>query len=83
MLGDNLGPRQVAADFSGGHLSIDGSALLLRQTNRGLNVSRSPAACFHDARDPRWVEHGLSGLLATFAYLLVERLRALTLRGAE
>lgn len=64
MLFTELGSRQVAADFSGGDLSNDGGALLLRQIDRGLGVSRSLATCFSDGRDGRYVEHGLEGLLA-------------------
>jgi len=64
MLFDNLGSRQVVADFSGGYLSSDGGALLLRQIDRGLGISCCLARCFHDERDPRWVEHGLSELLS-------------------
>lgn len=64
MLFDNLGARQVVADFSGGYLSSDGGALLLRQLDRGLNLSGSLAGCFQDERDPRWVEHALTELVA-------------------
>ena len=61
---DKLGSRQVVADFSGGYLSSDGGALLLRQIDRGLLVSGSLAGCFHDERDPRWVEHALTELVS-------------------
>lgn len=64
MLFDNLGTRQVVADFSGGYLSSDGGALLLRQIDRGLLVSALLAGCFHDERDPRWVEHSLTELVS-------------------
>ena len=64
MLFDNLGSRQVVADFNGGYLSSDGGALLLRQMDRGLILSGSLAGCFADRRDPRWVEHSLPELLS-------------------
>lgn len=64
MLFHNLGSRQVIADFTGGYLSSDGGALLLRQIDRGLLVSASLAGCFVDERDPRWVEHALPELLS-------------------
>ena len=51
-------------DFSGGALSSDGGALLLRQVDAGLGVTRSLAECFSDRRDPRFVEHTLPQLLA-------------------
>lgn len=64
ILFDCLDSRQVVADFSGGFLSNDGGALLLRQIDRGLQVSASLAACFRDERDPRWVEHSLTELMS-------------------
>lgn len=64
LLFDDLGPRRVQADFSGGHLSSDGGALLLRQVDRCLGVSRGLAQCFHDARHPVFVDHSLEELLA-------------------
>lgn len=64
MLFDNLGSRKVVADFSGGYLSSDGGALLLRQIDRGLRVSGSLAGCFQDQRDPRWVEHSVPELVS-------------------
>src|SRR6266404_2206478 len=36
LLFDDLGPRRVQADFSGGYLSSNGGALILRQIDRGL-----------------------------------------------
>ena len=64
LLFDDVGSRCVQADFSGGHLSSDGGALLLRQIDRGLGVSRSLAACFTDCRNPDYVEHSLHSLIA-------------------
>lgn len=64
LLFDGLGSREVQADFSGGYLSSDGGALLLRQIDRGLGISRSLAACFSDLRNQDFVEHSLPSLLA-------------------
>lgn len=69
---DDLGLRQVQADFSGGHLSSDGGVLLLRQTDQGLGISRALAQCFNDARQQVFVDHSLEELLA-------QRLHALAL----
>jgi hypothetical protein len=63
LLFDVLGSRRVQADFSGGHLSSDGGALLLRQVNRGLGLTRRLAACFQDSRHPDYVEHSVEELL--------------------
>jgi Transposase DDE domain group 1 len=68
MLFQDLGLRQVVADFSGGSLSSDGGALLLRQVDLGLGLSRALAGCFADARDARFVDHGLPQLLAQRLY---------------
>jgi hypothetical protein len=38
LLFQDLGSRQVAADFSGGTLSSDGGALLLRQVDANLGL---------------------------------------------
>src|SRR5664280_427023 len=64
LLFDDLGPRQVQADFSGGHLSSDGGVLLLRQIDRGLGISRALAQCFHDTRNQVFVDHSVEELLA-------------------
>jgi len=56
------------ADFSGGHLSTDGGALLLRQLDRSLGVIRGLAQCFQDARHPLFVEHKVEELLAQRVY---------------
>jgi len=62
----------VAADFSAGKLSSDGGALLLRQIDRGLGLSRSLAQCFEDRRNPDLIEHSVEELLA-------QRIQALAL----
>lgn len=61
---DDLGSRSVQADFSGGHLSSDGGALLLRQVDQDLGMSRRLALCFKDLRDPKYVEHSVASLIA-------------------
>lgn len=64
LLFDDLGPRRVQADFSGGHLSSDGGVLLLRQVDCRLGVSRGLAQCFRDARHQVFVDHSVEELLA-------------------
>ena len=64
LLFDPVGARAVVADFSGGTLSTDGGVLLLRQIDRGLGLTRRLATCFHDQRDPDWVDHTVEELLA-------------------
>ena len=60
---DDLGPRRVQADFSGGTLSSDAGALLLRQVNINLGATAELAQCFYDQRDPDWVNHSVQELL--------------------
>lgn len=59
----DLGPRRVQADFSGGSLSTDAGALLLRQVDLNLGLSAELAQCFYDQRDPHWVDHSVQELL--------------------
>lgn len=68
LLFQDLGPRKVVAEFTGGSLSSDGGVLLLRQVDRGLGLTRSLAACFQDTRDGRWVDHSVTQLLAQRIY---------------
>jgi len=63
VLFDDLGPRRVQADFSGGTLSTDAGALLLRQVDANLGVAVDLAQCFYDVRDPLWVDHSVEELL--------------------
>jgi hypothetical protein len=68
LLFPDLGTRAVVADFTGGDLSSDGGALLLRQVDQGLGVTRSLARCFLDVRDFRHVDHSVQQLLAQRIY---------------
>jgi len=60
--------RQVVAQFDGGVMSSDGGALLLRQTDRRLNLLGRAAACFDDHRDPLLIKHPVEELLAQRVY---------------
>ena len=60
---DDLGPRRVQADFSGGTLSTDAGALLLRQVDINLGLSAELAQCFYDTRNQDWVDHSVQELL--------------------
>jgi len=55
------GRRQVVAQF-------DGGALLLRQTDRRLNLLARAAACFDDHREPSLIHHRVEQLLAQRVY---------------
>jgi hypothetical protein len=64
LLFDDLGARQVVADFSGGTLSSDGGVLLLRQVDRQLGLTHDLAECFGDHRQQMFVDHSVCQLLA-------------------
>ena len=68
MLFQDLGSRQVVADFSGGYLSSDGGVLLLRQLDHGLGLTAALAGAFTDRRDARYCDHRLRELLAQRVY---------------
>jgi hypothetical protein len=72
LLFTDLGPRQVAADFSGGFLSTDGGALLLRQVDANLGLTQSLAQCFEDGRNQIWVDHSVQQMLAQRLYGLAQ-----------
>jgi len=63
LLFTDLGSRQVVADFSGGTLSTDAGALLLRQVDANLGLTAELAQCFDDGRNPLWVDHFVEELL--------------------
>jgi hypothetical protein len=68
LLFEDLGRRQVVADFSGGTLSTDGGALLLRAVDRGLGLTAQLAQAFTDRRDARYCDHSLHHLLTQRLY---------------
>ncbi len=72
MLFQDLGKRKVIADFSGGRLSCDGGVMLLRQIDLSMRLSDRVAKCFNDYRNPIFVEHSVSELVA-------QRIQALAL----
>ncbi len=59
----DFGPRTVIAAFDGGEITSDAGALLLRQCERRLDLSRRMAACFEGHRDGARVRHALADLL--------------------
>ena len=63
-----LGRRKVVAAFDGGHISSDGGALLLRETDSRLGITRQLAACFTDHRAPERIEHSVLEMLRQRIY---------------
>ena len=55
----SLGSRKVTAAFDGGAITSNAGALLLRETDCGISLSRQAAACFTDGRRPDRIEHSV------------------------
>jgi hypothetical protein len=60
--------RQVVARFDGGTITTDGGGLLLRETDRRLNLLPRLATCFLDGRNPLLVEHTVEQLVSQRVY---------------
>src|SRR5208337_2043235 len=63
--------RRVEAGFTAGQVSSDGGSLLLRETDRKINLLGRLSACFSDGRRPLLVKHRLPQMLAQRIYGLV------------
>ena len=59
-----IGRRGVVGRFDGGFLTSDGGALLLREADLRLDLTRRMAACFTDFRESWRVEHSVESLVA-------------------
>jgi hypothetical protein len=60
--------RQVSARFSERQLSTEGGGLLLREADRKIGLLSRVRKCFSDYRNPLFIEHELSELLAQRIY---------------
>jgi len=60
----SLKPQKITSDFNGGRLTSDAGALLLRQADRQLGLTRRMTACISDPRDPNKTEHSQRTMLA-------------------
>jgi len=63
--------RKVIADFSGGQVTSDTGALLLRDADRKLGLLEKAAKVIPDPRDPAKVEHSQLSVLQQRVYALV------------
>lgn len=64
----SLGRQKIVADFKGGRLTSDAGALLLREADRRIGLTKALAACIADPRDPAKITHDLTTLLAQRIY---------------
>ena len=60
--------RQVVARFDGGQMTTDAGGLLLRETDRRLNLLPRLAQCFADRRNPILTKHSVRELVAQRVY---------------
>jgi DDE family transposase len=65
---EGSGRREIVARFDGGTISSDGGALLLRQTDKRLNLMARLAQCFLDGRNQALVEHSIAEMLSQRIY---------------
>jgi len=59
-----LGGRKVTAAFDGGAITSNAGALLLREADRAIGLSRQVATCFTDGRRQDRIEHSVETLIA-------------------
>lgn len=59
-----LGKREIVADFSGGTITSDGGALLLREVEQRTAILQRFAECFTDHRDSKRIEHSILTLVS-------------------
>ena len=60
--------RKIQADFSGGHVSSNGGALLLRQADRRLDLLRKTQKALSDPRRQSSCDHSLLAMLRQRVY---------------
>jgi len=60
--------RRVEAGFTAGQVSSDGGALLLRETDRRIDLLGRLAGCFSDGRSQLLITHRLSEMLSQRIY---------------
>ena len=61
---EDFGNRKVVGSFDGGALTSDAGAVLLREADQAIGLSKMVAGCFSDARDPNRVQHACETLVA-------------------
>jgi hypothetical protein len=64
------GRREIVAEFSGGTVSSDGGALLLREADSKMNLLARFSECFIDRRNPVLIEHSIEQMIRQRVYAL-------------
>jgi hypothetical protein len=60
--------RQITARFDGGQQTSDAGGLLLRETDRRLNLLSRFAGCFVDGRDSKRIDHTVEEMVSQRVY---------------
>jgi len=60
--------RRVEARFDGGHVTSDGGAMLIRQMDRRLGVTRRAAKVLNDPRQPGKIDHSALSIIRQRVY---------------
>jgi hypothetical protein len=60
--------RPIAVDFNGGKLTSDAGAILLREADRKLQLTKRINSSINDPRDPRYIHHRQQDLIAQRIY---------------
>lgn len=60
--------RELVTGFTGGDISSDAGALLLRQVEQRTGIVRRFASCFEDRRNPELIEHTVKELVGQRVY---------------
>lgn len=68
LLFQELGRREIVADFDGGTITSDAGALLLREVDLANGFIEGFAGCFTDFRHPGYVEHSVKELVGQRVY---------------
>ena len=55
--------RQVTGQFDGGTMTSDAGGLLLRETDRRMNLLPRLAQCFLDGRAPARIQHSVAEMI--------------------
>jgi len=68
---EGFGSRKVVGSFDGGALTSDSCAVLLREADQAIGLSKAVAQCFRDERNQDCVQHTCETLAAQRIYGIV------------
>jgi hypothetical protein len=64
----HLNGRKIEVNFKGGHVTSDGGALLLREIDNKLNLTKEAASFIEDPRNPDRITHSIQTMLRQRVY---------------